>query len=75
MVNAYLHEYLFRTAEYQLKRAETWKECAGRLYDELRVRGVSESVSRSGAGCIELFEALDGWECNPMGYLSEIAHR
>jgi hypothetical protein len=38
---------------------DLWRECAGRLYDELRVRGVSESVSRSGAGCIELYEHLE----------------
>ena len=38
---------------------DRWRECAGKLYDELRVRGVSESVSRDGAGCIELFEAMD----------------
>ena len=69
MVNSYIHEYLVRTAEYQTKRAEIWKECAGRLYDELRVRGVSESVSRAGAGCIEIFEALDGYESDPESYL------
>ena len=38
---------------------DLWRECAGKLYDELRVLGVSESVSREGAGCIELFEHLE----------------
>ena len=37
---------------------DLWRDCAEKLYDELRVRGVSESVSRDGAGCIEIFEAL-----------------
>ena len=38
---------------------DLWRDCAIKLYDELRVRGVSESVSRDGAGCIEIFEALE----------------
>jgi hypothetical protein len=45
-------------ASLELQR-DLWRECAGKLYDELRVRGVSESVSREGAGCIELFEHLE----------------
>lgn len=47
--------------ELELLKADrdAWRECAGKLYDELRVRGVSESVSRDGAGCIELFESMD----------------
>lgn len=49
----HLDELVDRSHERDL-----WRECAEKLYDELRVRGVSESVSRDGAGCIEIFEAL-----------------
>jgi hypothetical protein len=49
-------------ADWQKERADRWWKCATMLYDELRVRGVSESVSRDGAGCIELFEAMDAEE-------------
>lgn len=49
-------------ADWERERANRWRECATKLYDELRVRGVSESVSRDGAGCIELFEAMDAEE-------------
>jgi hypothetical protein len=38
---------------------DAWRECAGRLYDELRVRGITESVSRSGRGCLSIFEYMD----------------
>ena len=47
---------------WQKERGDRWWKCASMLYDELRVRGVSESVSRDGAGCIELFEFMDGEE-------------
>jgi hypothetical protein len=49
-------------ADWQKERGDRWWKCATMLYDELRVRGVSESVSRDGAGCIELFEAMDAEE-------------
>ena len=49
-------------ADWQKERGDRWWKCATMLYDELRVRGVSESVSRDGAGCIELFETMDAEE-------------
>ena len=47
-----------------IAQRDAWRKVAGELYDELRVRGVSESVSRDGAGCIEHFESMEDWASN-----------
>lgn len=51
------------TAEHDVedptqRELEQWRDVACKLYDELRVRGVSESVSRDGKDCILIFERL-----------------
>jgi len=43
---------------------DLWRECAEKLYDELRVRGVSESVSRDGKDCMAIFEDLWNEYCS-----------
>ncbi len=51
-----LQEFIDAT-DITLER-DLWRECADKLYEELRVRGVHTTATRDGKGCIEIFENL-----------------